>query len=323
MADPPTAADPPTVAPDAAASRRAPRPPWLRVRLSASSEVTQTRALMRRLSLNTVCEEAACPNIGECWARKHATVMVLGSTCTRACAFCNVDTGTPGAVDPQEPAHLAEAIATLALRHVVVTSVDRDDLPDGGADHFAKCIAALRERAPATTVEVLTPDFRRKGEAVERVVDAGPDVYNHNLETVPRLYRRIRPGASYRHSLEVLARVRRRAPRIFTKSGIMVGLGEERDEVFALMDDLRAVDCDFLTIGQYLQPTARHAPIARYVEPAEFADYAEAAREKGFLLVSSSPLTRSSYHADRDFARLLAARDGRLRVADPCGSGSD
>jgi lipoic acid synthetase len=295
--------------PDGAAARRGPRPPWLRVRLSAAAAVDETRALMRRLGLNTVCEEAACPNIGECWAQKHATVMVLGRVCTRACAFCNVATGTPDAVDADEPRHLAEAVAELGLRHVVVTSVDRDDLADGGAAHFASCIRELRARTPGTTVEVLTPDFRRKGAAVETVVDAGPDVYNHNLETVPSLYRRIRPGASYRNSLDVLARVKRRDPLRFTKSGIMVGLGEEPAEVEALMDDLRAVDCDFLTIGQYLQPTPRHAEIARYVEPAEFDAYAETARRKGFLLVASSPLTRSSYHAGRDFERLRAARE--------------
>jgi len=278
------------------------------VRLSASPVVEETRALVRRLDLNTVCEEAACPNIGECWSRRHAPVMVLGSVCTRACAFCNVDTGLPDAVDPGEPERLAEAIAELGLRHVVVTSVDRDDLPDGGAGHFAACIGALRARTPSTTVEVLTPDFRRKGDAVEVVVDAGPDVFNHNLETVPSLYRRIRPGASYRHSLEVLERAGRRDPALFTKSGIMVGLGEEPGEVEALMDDLRAADVDFLTIGQYLRPTPRHAPVARYVEPDEFDAYARTARDKGFPLVSSTPLTRSSYHAGRDFEQLRARR---------------
>lgn len=292
-----------------------PRPPWIKVRLSSSPVVADTRALMRRLELNTVCEEAACPNIGECWAQKHATVMVLGSVCTRACAFCNVDTGLPDAVDADEPVRLATAIGELGLRHVVVTSVDRDDMPDGGADHFAQCIAAIRERAPGTTIEVLTPDFKRKEGAVEVVADAKPDVYNHNLETVPRLYRNIRPGASYENSLGVLKRAKQRDPSLFTKSGIMVGLGEEHDEVLSLMDDLRAVDCDFLTIGQYLQPTPRHAQIARYVEPAEFDAYAEAAREKGFLLVASSPLTRSSYHAEEDFVRLRAAREAQLSKA--------
>jgi len=288
------------------------RPPWIRVRLSSSPVVADTRALMRRLKLNTVCEEAACPNIGECWAQRHATVMVLGSVCTRACAFCNVDTGLPDPVDAEEPERLASAIGELGLRHVVVTSVDRDDLPDGGAAHFARCIAAIRARAPETTVEVLTPDFRRKEGAVEVVADARPDVYNHNLETVPRLYRSIRPGASYENSLEVLERAKQRAPSIFTKSGIMVGLGEEAEEVLTLMDDLRAVDCDFLTIGQYLQPTPQHADITRYVEPREFDAFADAARDKGFLLVSSSPLTRSSYHAEQDFARLRAARETLL-----------
>ena len=293
------------------AERPARKPPWLKVRLTHAPEVHETRRLMRRLDLHTVCEEAACPNLGECWAKKHATVMILGRVCTRACAFCNVETGTPDAVDPDEPRHLAEAIRELALEHVVVTSVDRDDLPDGGSAHFAACIEALHEEAPQTTVEVLTPDFRRKEGALEQVVDARPDVYNHNLETVPRLYRRIRPGASYRHSVDLLARAKQRDPQLFTKSGIMVGLGEEAEEVHALMDDLRAADVDFLTIGQYLRPTPRHAPVDRYVEPAEFEAYADAARERGFLLVSSTPLTRSSYHAAEDFARLREARRRR------------
>jgi lipoic acid synthetase len=289
------------------------KPPWLRVRLSHSTEVHETRRLMRRLGLHTVCEEAACPNLSECWADKHATVMILGSVCTRACAFCNVATGTPDAVDADEPAHLAEAIAELGLAHVVVTSVDRDDLADGGADHFARCIGALRERTPDTTVEVLTPDFRRKPGALEIVVDARPDVFNHNLETVPRLYRRIRPGASYEHSLGLLAAARRRDPSLFTKSGIMVGLGEEEKEVLSLMDDLREADVDFLTIGQYLRPTPKHAEVVRYVEPAEFDALAEAARARGFGLVSATPLTRSSYHAAEDFERLRAAREASMR----------
>jgi lipoic acid synthetase len=284
------------------------RPPWIRVRLRNDPEVTATRDLMRRLRLNTVCEEAACPNIGECWAQKHATVMILGSVCTRACAFCNVATGTPDRVDPDEPRHLAEAVGELALRHVVITSVDRDDLEDGGADQFVQCIEAVRQRAPGTSVEVLTPDFRRKQGAIETVAAARPDVFNHNLETVPRLYRRIRPGASYRHSLALLARVRKCEPESFTKSGIMVGLGEELEEVLVLMDDLRESDVDFLTIGQYLRPTQRHAPVVRYVTPDEFGELERAARDRGFLLVSASPLTRSSYHAADDFARLEAAR---------------
>jgi lipoic acid synthetase len=288
------------------------KPPWLRVRLSNSPAVHETRKLMRRLSLNTVCEEAACPNLGECWAKKHATVMILGSVCTRACAFCNVATGTPDPVDPAEPDHLADAICELGLQHVVVTSVDRDDLPDGGAGHFARCIDALHRHAPNTTVEVLTPDFRRKDGALETVVAARPDVFNHNMETVPSLYRRIRPGASYEHSRDLLAQAKRLDPTLFTKSGIMVGLGEELSEVLQLMDDLRAADVDFLTIGQYLRPTLRHAPVARYVEPDEFDGLAEAARAKGFLLVSSTPLTRSSYHADEDFARLRDARDAEV-----------
>ena len=291
------------------------KPPWLRVRISRSPVYEDTRALMRRLKLNTVCEEAACPNISECWSQKHATVMILGSVCTRACAFCNVKTGRPDPVDPAEPRHLAEAVAELGLRHVVVTSVDRDDLDDGGADQFVQCIGAIRDAAPETTIEVLTPDFRNKQGALEAVVDARPDVYNHNQETVPSLYRRIRPGASYRHSVELLARAKRRDPSLFTKSGIMVGLGEQKHEVLALMDDLREAEVDFLTIGQYLRPTLKHAAVLRYVEPREFDAYADAAREKGFLLVSSSPMTRSSYHAGQDFARLRAARDAQLAAS--------
>jgi lipoic acid synthetase len=297
---------------DAPGGRPAAKPPWLKIRLRADPGVEATRAMVRELSLHTVCEEAACPNLSECWSRGHATVMILGSTCTRACAFCNVATGRPDPVDPDEPARLAESVARSKLSHVVVTSVDRDDLDDGGAGQFVACIRALRERAPRTTIEVLTPDFRRKPpEALAALVEAGPDVFNHNLETVPRLYRRIRPGADYRHSLGLLARARSLEPRLFTKSGIMVGLGEEESEVLALMDDLRAADVDFLTIGQYLRPTPRHAPVERYVHPDEFDAYAAAARERGFLLVASSPFTRSSYHAADDFARLRAARADR------------
>ena len=292
-----------------------PRPPWIRIRLSANPEVEQTRELMRRLRLNTVCEEAACPNLSECWADRHATVMILGSVCTRACAFCNVDTGLPDAVDPDEPEHLAGAVAELALRHVVVTSVDRDDLPDGGAAHFAASIEAIRRRAPATTIEVLTPDFRRKPDALAQVIAAAPDVYNHNLETVPRLYKRIRPGADYRHSLALLKSAKVLRPETFTKSGIMMGLGEERREVRELMDDLREADVDFLTVGQYLRPTPRHARVERYVPPEEFDEIAQEALERGFLLVSASPLTRSSYHAEKDFRALQAARATSLADA--------
>jgi lipoic acid synthetase len=290
------------------ASRPGARPPWIRVRLVDGPELRETRALMRRLRLGTVCEEAACPNLSECWSRRHATVMVLGAVCTRACAFCNVATGRPDAVDPDEPERLGRAVAELALRHVVVTSVDRDDLPDGGAAHFVACIEAIRRAAPGTSVEILTPDFRHKPGAVETVAAARPDVYNHNVETVPRLYRRIRPGASFDASVELLARVKRTAPGSFTKSGMMLGLGESRDEVLEVMDALRGADVDFLTIGQYLRPTPRHAPVARYVPPEEFEGHREAALERGFLLVSASPLTRSSYHADEDFQRLRAAR---------------
>ena len=288
------------------------KPPWLKVRLSESPEFLATRELVREHRLGTVCEEAACPNLHECWSKRHATVMVLGTVCTRACAFCNVATGRPDRVDPEEPARLAEAVAALGLRHVVVTSVDRDDLDDGGAAHFVACIEAIRARAPGTTVEILTPDFRHKSGAVEQVVAAAPDVYNHNVETVPRLYRRIRPGASYPHSVDLLRRVKELSPTCFTKSGMMLGLGEEREEVLAVMDDLRAADVDFLTLGQYLRPTPRHAAVERYVEPEEFEAFREEAESRGFLLVASSPLTRSSYHADRDFERLRSARNAAL-----------
>jgi lipoic acid synthetase len=278
--------------------------------MKSTPQVQELRELMRTLQLNTVCEEAACPNIGECWARRHATVMILGSVCTRACAFCNVATGQPQPVDPREPDRLARAVGELGLQHVVVTSVDRDDLADGGASHFVRCIERLRERSAGTSVEVLTPDFRRKPGAVETVVDARPDVFGHNLETVPRLYRRIRPGASYRHSLEVLARAKRRLPSLFTKSGIMLGLGEESEELLAVMDALREAEVDALTIGQYLRPTPRHAPVVRYPSPDEFRAYADAGLERGFAVVASSPLTRSSYFADGDFQKLRRARSG-------------
>ena len=292
-----------------------PRPPWIRIRLSADPKVEDTRALMRRLKLNTVCEEAACPNLSECWAERHATVMILGSVCTRACAFCNVDTGMPDAVDEEEPAHLARAVAELGLQHVVITSVDRDDLTDGGAGQFAQCIDLIRRDAPKTTIEVLTPDFRRKPSALARVIEAAPDVYNHNLETVPRLYKRVRPGADYRHSLSLLAEAKRLRPQTFTKSGIMVGLGEERDEIRQVMDDLRAADVDFLTVGQYLRPTRKHARVERYMPPDEFAEIATEAEERGFLLASASPLTRSSYHAEKDFRLLQSARERSLSSA--------
>ncbi|HIG70150.1 MAG: lipoyl synthase [Myxococcales bacterium] len=285
-----------------------PRPPWIRIRLSSDPLVEQTRQLMRRLKLNTVCEEAACPNLSECWAERHATVMILGSVCTRACAFCNVDTGMPDPVDIGEPEHLAAAVSELGLEHVVITSVDRDDLSDGGAGQFAKSIEAIRNLSRETTIEILTPDFRRKPDALERVVAAAPDVFNHNLETVPRLYRSVRPGADYRHSLDLLARAKRLRSEMFTKSGIMVGLGETLPEILEVMDDLRAAHVDFLTIGQYLRPTPKHASVERYMPPEEFDDLARAARERGFLVVSASPLTRSSYHAQADFRRLQAAR---------------
>jgi lipoic acid synthetase len=295
------------------------KPAWIRVKAPTSEAYHATRRLVREKRLHTVCEEAACPNIGECWQQRHATVMILGEVCTRACAFCNVQTGTPGPVDPGEPERLAELVLATGLEHVVITSVDRDDLPDGGASQFVRCIEAIRAAAPSTTIEVLTPDFRRKPGAVEAVVAARPDVYNHNLETVPRLYRTVRPGARYFHSLRLLQKVKELDPSIFTKSGLMVGLGEEKGEVLQVMDDLRAAEVDFLTIGQYLQPTPRHHPVVRFVEPAEFESYATIGRAKGFLLVASSPLTRSSYHAGADFARLKAARLSALAGAATAG----
>jgi lipoic acid synthetase len=289
------------------------KPDWIRVKAPTTTGFAETRALMRRLNLATVCEEAACPNIGECWTKKHATVMILGDTCTRACAFCNVKTGMPRAVDAAEPQHVADAAAELGLQHIVVTSVDRDDLPDGGASQFVKVIQALRRTTPSTTIEILTPDFRNKHEAaVAAIVEARPDVYNHNLETVPRLYPTIRPGARYYASLRLLESVKKLDPTIFTKSGIMLGLGEERLEVHQVMDDMRSADVDFLTMGQYLQPTPRHAKVAEFVTPQAFGAYAAIARAKGFLLVASSPLTRSSYHAGEDFERLRAARAAKL-----------
>jgi len=289
------------------------KPDWIRVKAPTSTGFAETRRLMRDLKLNTVCEEAACPNIGECWTKKHATVMILGDVCTRACAFCNVKTGMPRAVDASEPQHVADAAAALGLEHIVITSVDRDDLPDGGAGQFVKVIEAIRRTTPATTIEILTPDFRNKHEAaVDAIVAARPDVYNHNLETVPRLYPTIRPGARYYASLRLLEGVKYRDPSIFTKSGIMLGLGEERLEVHQVMDDMRVAGIDFLTMGQYLQPTPRHAKVAEFVSPAAFDAYGAIARAKGFLLVAASPLTRSSYHAGDDFAKLRAARAAEL-----------
>src|SRR5947209_19667989 len=287
------------------------KPDWIRVKAPVSRGFAETHAIMRANGLHTVCEEAGCPNIGECWDKKHATFMIMGDTCTRACAFCNVKTGLPGALDPHEPAHVAEATAKLGLAHIVVTSVDRDDLADGGAGHFAAVIRAIRARCPATTIEVLTPDFLRKDGAVEAVVAARPDVFNHNLETVPSKYLTVRPGARYFASLRLLQQVKERDPHMFTKSGIMVGLGEERNEVLQVMDDLRAAEVDFLTIGQYLQPTRRHHPVVRFVAPDEFGAYETIAYAKGFLMVSASPLTRSSHHAGEDFARLRSAREAK------------
>ena len=290
------------------------KPDWIRVRAPNHPVYHETRRLMRDNRLVTVCEEAACPNIGECWSQRHATMMIMGEICTRACSFCNVRTGQPLALDADEPRRVADAVATLGLRHVVITSVDRDDLPDGGAAHFAAVIRAIRAAAPATTIEILTPDFLRRPGAVAVVVDARPDVFNHNLETVPRLYPTIRPGARYYQSLRLLDEVKQLDASIFTKSGLMVGLGEQRGEILQVMDDLRIADVDFLTLGQYLQPSVKHAAIDRFVTPDEFADYASMARAKGFLMVSATPLTRSSYHADADFAALRDARAALLRT---------
>src|SRR6476646_2059898 len=285
-----------------------PKPDWIRVKAPVSAGYFATQKLMRENALHTVCEEAGCPNIGECWEKKHATFMIMGDTCTRACAFCNVKTGLPGPLDPDEPKHVAEAVAKLGLNHVVITSVDRDDLDDGGARHFSEVIRAIRATTPQTTIEVLTPDFLRKDGAAEIVVAARPDVFNHNLETVPSKYLTVRPGARYFASIRLLQQVKELDSSIFTKSGIMVGLGEERNEVLQLMDDLRSAEVDFLTIGQYLQPTRKHHPVISFVTPDEFKSYATVANTKGFLLVSSSPLTRSSHHAGEDFAALKAAR---------------
>ena len=291
--------------PDSPAQKK---PDWIRVKAPVSEGYFATQKIMRDNGLHTVCEEAGCPNIGECWEKKHATFMIMGDTCTRACAFCNVKTGLPGALDANEPGHVADATAKLGLAHIVVTSVDRDDLSDGGARHFGETIRAIRERCPQTTIEVLTPDFLRKDGALEIVVDAKPDVFNHNLETVPSLYLTVRPGARYFHSLRLLQRVKELDPAMFTKSGIMVGLGEDRNEVLQVMDDMRSAQVDFLTIGQYLQPTRKHHEVKRFVPPDEFEALETIAYTKGFLMVAASPLTRSSHHAGDDFARLKAAR---------------
>ncbi len=290
------------------------KPDWIRVKAPISKDYHNTVEVVRRAKLNTVCEEASCPNIGECWAKKHVTIMILGSVCTRACRFCDVATGKPDTLDPHEPERVAATLAELDLSHVVVTSVDRDDLPDGGAYHFARTIQEIRKASPETTIEVLTPDFLKKDGALEVVVEARPDVFNHNLETVPRLYHSVRPSARYYHSLRILDRVKQMDPTMFTKSGIMVGLGEERHEVLQLMDDLRMADVDFMTIGQYLQPSPKHHPILKFVTPAEFASYELQARSKGFLMVSASPMTRSSYHAGDDFKKLQQARVQKLEI---------
>ena len=288
------------------------KPAWIRVKAPTSPAYHETHKRMRNLNLVTVCEEAACPNIGECWAKKHTAIMIMGDTCTRACAFCNVATGTPKPLEADEPANVGLSVATLGLEHVVVTSVNRDDLGDGGAGHFAQVVQSIRAAAPDTTIEILTPDFKDKPGAIETIAANPPDVFNHNLETVPRLYPTIRPGARYFTSLNLLCGVKRQLPQIFTKSGLMVGLGETREEVGQVMDDLRAADVDFLTIGQYLQPTSKHAPIDYFVTPDEFKGYAAMARGKGFLLASTTPLTRSSYHAGDDFTKLRATRDAKL-----------
>lgn len=292
--------------------QKLPKPDWLRVKAPVSKGYKETKMLMDISRLNTVCEEAACPNIGECWDKKHATIMIMGDTCTRACAFCNIKTGRPEALDPQEPSRVAAALQTLQLKHVVITSVDRDDLEDGGGAHIAATIQEIRKVNPGTTIEVLTPDFLRKPGGMEKVVEAKPDVFNHNLETVPGLYPTVRPGARYFHSLSILKRVKELDPSIFTKSGIMVGLGEDKTEVHQVMDDMRMADVDFLTIGQYLQPTPKHHPLVKFVTPDEFRNYERMAWGKGFLMVSASPLTRSSYHAGDDFERLKKAREKHL-----------
>ncbi|SLN38269.1 Lipoyl synthase [Roseivivax jejudonensis] len=292
------------------------KPDWIRVRAPGGQGYADTRKIMREHNLTTVCEEAGCPNVGECWSAGHATMMIMGEICTRGCTFCNVATGRPDTLDVFEPGRVADAVQKLGLNHVVITSVDRDDLEDGGAEHFAQTIRAIRHRAPGTTIEILTPDFLKCApEVLETVVAAKPDVFNHNLETVPGLYTEVRPGARYFHSLRLLQRVKEIDPSVFTKSGIMVGLGEERPQVLQVMDDLRAADVDFMTIGQYLQPTPKHHAVARFITPEEFAGYEKSAYGKGFLMVSATPLTRSSYHAGDDFARLRAAREARLETA--------
>ncbi|WP_375611273.1 MULTISPECIES: lipoyl synthase [unclassified Bartonella] len=290
------------------------KPDWIRVKAPTSPIYKETHGIVRTHKLVTVCEEAGCPNIGECWSQRHASFMILGEICTRACAFCNVATGIPLAVDDNEPERVADAVARMELKHVVITSVDRDDLADGGAEHFAKVIYAIRQKTPKTTIEVLTPDFRHKDGALEVVVAAKPDVFNHNLETVPSKYLKVRPGARYFHSIRLLQRVKELDPTIFTKSGIMVGLGEERNEVLQLMDDLRAADVDFMTIGQYLQPTRKHHPVVRFVPPEEFESFAKIGKVKGFLHMASNPLTRSSHHAGDDFAILQKARDEKFSL---------
>ncbi len=291
------------------------KPDWIRVKAPTSRGYAETREIVKSKGLVTVCEEAGCPNIGECWEQKHATMMIMGEICTRACSFCNVSTGKPSPLDLDEPRRVGDAVAEMGLAHVVITSVDRDDLEDGGAMHFVRTIEAIRSAAPKTTIEILTPDFLRKDGWEAKVIDARPDVFNHNLETVPRLYLSIRPGARYFHSLRLLERVKERDPSQFTKSGLMVGLGETKEEVMQVMDDMRSAGIDFLTIGQYLQPTRKHAAIDRYVSPEEFASYEEIARSKGFLMVSASPLTRSSYHAGDDFEQLRRAREASLAAA--------
>ncbi|MBV2144570.1 lipoyl synthase [Falsochrobactrum sp. TDYN1] len=290
------------------------KPDWIRVKAPVSRGYAETRDIVRSNKLVTVCEEAGCPNIGECWEKKHATFMIMGEICTRACAFCNVSTGIPTALDPHEPENVAKAVKQMGLTHVVITSVDRDDLADGGAQHFAEVIHAIRAATPKTTIEILTPDFLRKEGALEVVVKARPDVFNHNLETVPSKYLKVRPGARYFHSIRLLQRVKELDPTIFTKSGIMVGLGEERNEILQLMDDLRSAEVDFMTIGQYLQPTRKHHPVIRFVTPDEFKSFETIGRTKGFLLVASSPLTRSSHHAGDDFAKLKAAREAQIAI---------
>ncbi|MFV9838578.1 MAG: lipoyl synthase [Aaplasma endosymbiont of Hyalomma asiaticum] len=297
------------------------KPDWIRVKMPAGKVFEEVRGLVKHHNLNTVCEEAACPNIGECWNKRHATVMIMGAVCTRACAFCNVKLGVPKSLDLGEPERVGEAVSRLGLKHIVITSVDRDDLPDGGASHFAKCIREIRKRDSSITIEILTPDFQGKPCAVDIIASARPDVYNHNVETVPRLYAKVRPRAKYFNSLHLLRQIKDKTPGVFTKSGLMVGLGEQKEEVYQVMDDLRCAGVDFIVVGQYLQPTKENIDVHRYVTPDEFEQYKRMAYAKGFSMVAATPLARSSYHAEEDFLRLRALRNAQMQVASVQAAG--